>query len=225
MGRYVPLDEIPDLPDVLPEDIYVLSIDEIAEMATKEGNKLMYLTTFRVDEGTYTGAPHYEYFVVGSVQDPNADDQETWKASMGAKRLRKLFAMAGVPVKGGDIDEMIATATGQKITAVITQEVDDGARDPRYKGRVRNRLGSMYRYGERAPGNSTGPKAAPTSTTGSTAVAPPKASPATKSAPTAPRQGVATQEKMTTCSYCRKQVPRREYTAHLEAEHANEEEN
>lgn len=88
---YIPADEIPES-SIVPADIYVVSIDELVISKTRlqEGKKqkLMvtpYLVIVRgaTTEDTYAGvALQHGPFVLGTENDPNAEDPRTWKEPM-----------------------------------------------------------------------------------------------------------------------------------------------
>lgn len=203
MGRTVPnFDDIPESTpiEVLPENHYLFSIDAIVEQPSKAG-KLMYTATLRVAEGDHEGSPLFERYVIGSDSDPNADDPQTWLSSIGSQRLKQLLKAAGTG--GGDMDQMIATAVGQHVVALVSIEIDSGKADPKYKGTKRNRLGRVYPKG----GEPT--RATP-------AAAAPRIPPPISGESGAKR--VAAQATIR-CGSCMEQVPRDEYLRHVESKH------
>jgi hypothetical protein len=200
MGRTWDPESIPDTTH-LPQNHYTLSIDALDEQTSK-GGKLMYQGTFRVADGPEVGAPLYEYFVVGSDDDPQARDPQTWAKSIGARRMKRLFKAAGV-ANTPDLDAMIAAAIQQRFVCLVTEDVDDGARDPKYKGRLRNRLGNMYPLGSEPASNGPAPAVAP------------------RTMP--PISGESGTGGGITCGYCQVTVPRAQYLAHLDAQHAQAE--
>lgn len=208
MGRVIPnFDEIPESSplQVLPENHYAFAIEAITERPTKAG-KLMYEATLRVVDGEYADSPLFENYVIGSDSDPNADDPQTWLKSIGAQRLKRLLKAAGVPTAGGDMDQMIATAVGQHVVALVTIEIDSGKTDERYKGKKRNRLGNVYPKGAGPAAPAAPVAAAPT----------PRAMP-----PISGESGTKRIAAVPTikCGSCGTQIPRDEYIRHVETVH------
>jgi hypothetical protein len=215
MGRNFDFTGVPDS-NLLPAGMYEVEIESLEERQSKAGT-LMYAGVYRVAEGPHTGTPIFDYFNIGNAEDPNADDPETFKNSIGARQLRRLIKAAGITL--GAFDETITALVGQHVMLSVDQQIDDGKRDPKYKGTIRNRIVGTYSLGEREPGASPAkpstlesPRAATTRPGTATAPAPPKA------AVRAPK--VATVK----CGYCKQDVPRAEYVNHVETQHAGEEE-
>ncbi len=211
-GRQWTPDEIPDS-TLLPDGIYPFDIEGIKEDQSKAG-ALMYTATYRVAEGDFVGLPQFDRFNIGSPDDPNADDPETWKRSIGARQLKRLFKAAHVPL-GTDVDDMCQAAIGQRFLGVVNQQTDDGVRNPQYKGVVRNQFRGYYAVGERATTNQTATVAKHTRPSPSPAapVARPVTAPATK--PVKP----AAKDPTVPCGECGEIVPRRLYMKHVEEKH------
>lgn len=209
MGRQVDWTDVPDS-NILPEGLYVCEIESIEEKQSRSG-KLMYHGTFRVADGVMKGSPLFEYFVIGSDDDPNADQPQTWKAAIGSRRLKAVFRAAQVP-DDRDIDNRIAVAVGQRLIAAVQQETDqkktnaDGSPNS-FFGNIRNKIGAFYSTAERAAGP-TAPAAAP-------AASDPSAG--NKSKPLAKPVSEDVE-----CPYCpsgKNKVNRKEYMGHLKSEH------
>ncbi len=212
MGRQWPGPEIPTGGTLLPKDIYDLTIESIEETRANAGT-LMYKGTFRVVEpAAFAGSPYWENFNIGSADDPNAEDPETWKRSIGAQILGRVIDAALVP-RSNDVDTDIAAATGQRILASIEQEIE--TKEGPYKGRVRNKVVRWYKRGEAAVGSAGAPAAAPRATT-------PK--PATPAAPKAAPKPVAPPAVSCSIEGCAWKGERRDFPAHVQAAHATEDE-
>jgi hypothetical protein len=228
--------------------VYLLSIAGIEETANRKGG-LMYKAELRVTEPkTFAGSPLYENFSVGTEDDPEAEDPETWKASIGARILKRMFHAAGVEATT-NIDAMIAAAEGQSVICLVSRHIDDGKNDPQYKGRERNRIGGWYAPGEReikvdgvAPAARTAAKPAlrraapapvveeeeeeaapppPKRRTAPAAAAPVKT--ITKSEVSAPAAAPAAKAKTVKCDICNEDVEVRAFSAHV-AQHEQDEE-
>jgi hypothetical protein len=206
MGRNIDLNEVPDS-TLLPDDLYLLEVEDITEETSKAG-RFMYRTVYRVQEpATFAGVPLYDYFAIGNEDDPNANEQATWNNSLGARRLRRLAKATMVPLTK-DIDELVATIKGQRFSARVGQRVDDGVRDPKYKGNVSNQVVAMY----------------PVGATNDTHVAPPAAASkaATPAPPAAPKAAKAVSASTLSCPFCSETVARSAYNAHVKSNHPDE---
>lgn len=112
---------------------YVTSA-KITEGASKSG-KLMYTFVGKIQEhAEFLGVPLYENFVIGSDNDRDAEDPDTWKKSIGAGRMRQCLNSAGIP-PNEDVDEMIANefVVGVNVGHEITTNPNSGEKEPRNK--------------------------------------------------------------------------------------------
>lgn len=145
MTRHWPHDEIPDQ-NVWPSGIVQLEVEELEETQSKS-NKLMFTATFKgVLPPDVENIPHFEYYVIGSDDDPQAQDVKTWKKSMGAQQLKKLLRALQVPLVD-DLHQAIAMAKGKQALVTTTQVTETA--EGEYKGRIRCNLGRFFALGER----------------------------------------------------------------------------
>ena len=156
MGRQVNWDDVPDVGQLLPKGIYVLSIADIEERSTNInpetgiGGKLMYSPEFRVVEpADFADSPLYDNFVIGTDDDPEAGMEETWQKSFGSRRFKQLIKMANVPADS-DIDNVIASLRDQQVVADVDVE-EDTDEASKYYGRKQNRIRGFYQLGTRQP--------------------------------------------------------------------------
>ena len=157
MGKQVDWNDVPDPKQAgdLPDGIYLLGIESLTKGAST-GGKLMVEGIIRVVEPlAFTGSPLYENFVLGSDTDPQADDPHTLRAAVAMGILKKMFTACGMPLER-DLDVMLAQAAGQRFlasvyTAVESAVLKSGAPNP-YAGQKKNRMGRMWRVGERPVG-------------------------------------------------------------------------
>jgi hypothetical protein len=243
-GRQVNFDAVPDT-GVVDPGIYQVAIGELEETASKSG-KLMYNARIEIIEPTdFAGMGIFESFVIGSDDDPDAQEETTWNKSVGCRRLKQMLKAAQVPLDN-DMDNVVAAALQQQLVVSVTQEVDDGSRDPQYVGRVRNRIGAFYQLGHKevgvapaAPAKPATPKAVapkpPLAVTPKANLAPgqqlapaPKAAPPPRppaapqaAKPAAPKPAAAAKAPTAHCTICDTDVLRSEFADHVEA-HANE---
>ena len=150
MGRKAPWQDIPDSA-VVPDGVYHLAVEEIEESQSSErtGGKLMYELTVRIVEPrAFVNLPLYNNFVVGSDDDPNADDPETWKASVGAKNLKRFFAATQVEFMD-DMAPMCEASRDQEFLALVTRTTQEKGD---FKGREQNNFNGGFKRGEREGG-------------------------------------------------------------------------
>lgn len=144
--------------NTLPEATYELEIEALKRTQSKAG-ALMYAGEFRVADGPHKGRMYFEYFNIGSADDPNADKPETVNKSMGVTALKKVFLASQAPLIL-DLDQMCQAAQGQHVLALIERFQDDGKRNAAYRGTWRNRVHKWMKVGERvADGGAGGPGA------------------------------------------------------------------
>lgn len=224
------------IPDstVLPEGAILFTIEDIIEERTNEGDRLMYNFHFRAQEPPAVASlMHFERFTIGSPEDPEAEDPDTWAKSIGARIMKQVLKASQVEL-GEDLDEVFGAAKGQNVIGIVTQQVDDGSRDPKYKGQIRNRVQRWYAPGEREVALNGPAAAAPTALKpkpGAAKAAPPAAKPAPAPAvathpPSKPGPKAAPSakpaEKTLTCTVCNEQVLKSQLAEHVEAHEGEE---
>jgi hypothetical protein len=96
-----------------------------------------------------------ENFVLGSDTDKQCKDPKTFSGSVGASRLKTMLKKAGVTLNPS-LKKTLENAAGKEFVASVTVEKDDGSRDPKYKGRERNRISAFFSIGEHKPSAPTG---------------------------------------------------------------------
>lgn len=241
MGRAVNFDAVPDS-NVVPEGLYQTQIESFEEKSSKSG-KLMYLLTFEIMEpAEYAGQKLFEYFVIGSDEDPDGAEEATWNKAVGAQRMKQVLKKSQVPMDT-DMDNIAAAAVQSQQVINVIQQVDE---EGEYKGTIRNRIRGFYGLGEKEVGVTAAEAPKPKAPLASVpkAAAPAAAKPAPKAAapaaakPAAPRPNLppgtqtpprpaaaapAAKPKSAEvkCSICETMVPRAEFSAHVEA-HAEE---
>jgi hypothetical protein len=112
----------------VPSGGYKCVIEEIERGVTGENAKTpgskKYTARLRVVEPKrYAGTAIFDTFTIGTEDDPKGRDQETWRTSLGAKKLFRLLKRAGVPAKDGDDEEWMDAAQGQEVCAHVMKEV------------------------------------------------------------------------------------------------------
>lgn len=182
----------------LPAINYNVRVERLEEALTQDTNKLMFkLTTTITEPAEFAGLRLYDNFVMGSEDDPNADNAETWKSVTG-KRFHRFVKKTEVPYEASEsTDVFFARAIGAELTVGTVQKIDTG-NNPKYAGRTQTKISQYFRLGERPVG-------------------------ATVDTPVAnPFNGTAAKPKgeaEVTCTSCRKRVPRSQMQRHLADEH------
>ena len=148
-----------DIPDtmMLPAGKLLLQITEIEEVVSGSG-KLMYkhkLTAIEPVE--VAGMIHFENFVIGTDDDPLADSPNTWRASIGAKRMKNMYTKARVPFS----ESMFATMAAARGAMFVAKTVVKKDNDPnsKYFGQEQTNITTCYVVGEVVPaldGNAPG---------------------------------------------------------------------
>ena len=217
MGRQAPMTEVSDQFSVTP-GAYEAVVEEIKEEQTKDGGKLMYTWVHR-SVAPVAGLPIYNRFCIGTDNDPNADDPQTWLESIAAKQMKRAYKAHGIEV-GNDIDEMNAAVVGQSAVLVIR---------PQKNNAQYTEVSAIYAVGEKEPGIDAPATAAATNHKPTAAkpapraATPPVRNPAPVAAKPAPRAAAGAKPTakaavpMIACGICRTDVPRAEYSAHVAA--------
>jgi hypothetical protein len=210
MSRVIPFGSIPDS-NILPDNIYRLKIDKLEEVMSKErdgkASKLMYkLTTRVVEPASHKGLFFTEFFTIGTEEDPEAEELNTWQTSIGGRALKRLSAKLGVPTGDEeDSDAFLAAVKGvEYLSTIITKTEPDeknGQPNP-YKGRVNNQVTAYWALGEREPGSLSEGNG--------------KHAPKTTKTTKPQQQAAPATTDDVSCSACKKRVPRKDLKAHVE---------
>jgi len=144
-GLLVNWDDIPDS-GIVPSGYYQVAIDALEASYSKQKHTLMYKGTFIVQEPQeYVNFYIFDYFSLGSEEDPNAQDQELRRRSFGFQKLKGLFKALDIPLDE-KLDTMCRTAEGQQVMLKMTLGKD------RETGNDRNQVSRYMPLGEREPG-------------------------------------------------------------------------
>lgn len=229
-ANFFPWDDINEN-NVFPTGIYRLKIS--LEDGMSNTGKRMFRAQFScMEPAEFVGMSHFEYYVVGTDENPNGINAGT----MGARGLKALFKAAQIP-PSNDPAQLVLSAKDTECLVALNEYVEkDGA----YAGTPRNRIGGYFRLGERqvgvqgSGGSNPPPMAPPPSpvvgaggpavTTGAPPPppAPPVAQPTQVAktpppAPPAPPAAAATATEQThVCTICNQAVPLSQYGAHVQ---------
>src|SRR2546421_9046915 len=108
MGHKPPWKDIPDT-NLVPGDGYAFTVKEMTETRSKQKEdakpKLMYVVVLKIDEPkAFKGIQLYDRFTIGTEDDPNAEDPETWKGSFAARRMKQFVKSLAINM-GDDMDD------------------------------------------------------------------------------------------------------------------------
>lgn len=221
----IPFHEIPKTTTV-PDNLYRLRVEEIKEVYTKDTDgrtpkRMFKLQASIVEPETYKGEFYFDQFCVGTEEDPEAEEKETWKR-FSAREFIKLIDVLGVPYADEeDAEPFFASCKKAEYVAMIVEKVEPRTRKDRngneyvnpYAGQVRNATTAYYKLGEKEPGSHVA--------SGSPTVRGKKGP--SKGAKAATQAAKAAADDRVTCvePSCRKRVPRSELKEHV-AKHFEE---
>ena len=220
MGKEYPADIIPDFGAPFPPGAALVRIESLDDSEPTSTGKYQIRAVLRgMEPADVVDQPHFERFVIGRDQDPEADDPQSWKG-IAAQRYRDMLLKAGVQPTG-NVEKDNAEATGQVLGIVVQNETQaatnrDGTPNA-YAGRLQANLRTFFRQGEKAIGGpAPAPVAAPAVATAPkvVAAAPKVATPAPAAAPT---PQAAPKTASVKCSICNEMVPRAAFPAHVQA--------
>lgn len=218
MGKDYPADIIPDFGAPFPPGAALVRIESLDDSEPTSTGKYQIRATLRGMEPTdVVDQPHFERYVIGRDQDPDADDPQSWKG-IAAQRYRDMLLKAGIQPTG-NVEKDNAEATGQVLGVVMENEVQaatnrDGTPNA-YAGRVQSRVRTFFRQGEKAIA-AAGAVVAPAP---AKAAVIPKIPTTAASVVPAPKPAVAAVPKasMVKCSICNEMVARATFPAHVQA--------
>src|SRR6266850_6682810 len=108
------LKKVPESSTV-PDGGYVLDIHKVEPATTGTGKKSYKAQLKVVEPKKYKGSMLFENFTIGSDEDPDADEQDTWDTSMGAKQFKQMVEKAGVDLGDQDEDDLCAELKGNQV--------------------------------------------------------------------------------------------------------------
>ena len=141
--RVIPLDDIPDS-SLVPDGAYTVKVALVTESQTREKGKLMYSSTLRIEGGAYDNMPLFDNFVIGTDDDPDGNEVDTWKR-FGAVRFKQFCKATGIQMVSSR-NALFDALSGQRL--VVTVETKDGDRGPQ------NRIARYLAVGEAETGAS-----------------------------------------------------------------------
>lgn len=139
---FFPWDDINE-DNVFPTGTYRVRIASLDDGNSSTGKRMLRGVFTCVEPVQCAGMSHFENYVVGTEEAPDAVSA----GSMGARALKKMAKAAQIP-QGNSLAQLCVTAVGAELILVINQYVEkEGA----YAGTPRNRIADYVRLGEREP--------------------------------------------------------------------------
>lgn len=152
MGRTVP-SGIKEPFELLPSGCLLIEVSELKEEVFGDNNQLIYrMSGSVVAPEKVAGQAVNETFFIGTEEDPNAENAETWQKRAG--RLKQCVEKAGVAFEGADMDVVCSEMQQRKVLAQVARSKEPamkkGQPNP-YAGRVRANVKGWLAEGEREP--------------------------------------------------------------------------
>jgi len=212
MGKKIPWAEIDDR-NLVPPAIYECSIRGITDERTKGGGTLdagclMYGASYtieRSDPAGFEGRVLFDRFAVGTNDDPNADEPESWKKPGGPQRLKRMLTSSDVTLHD-DMEDVKAEAVEKRLLLSVTIRTTE-------RGTELNDVKEYYELGTRdvgTLGNGRG--------NGKTATKPKKATGGKK------KTAAKKREQTVECPQCSESVPAAQFPVHMDEVHGDEDE-
>lgn len=123
MGRQAPTGSVPDR-DELPTGNWKFKIDELKEDPSNDG-RLRYSCQLRA-LAPLENLVHFERFFIGTDDDPDATDPQTWTASFGFKQLVRMCRKAKVQSASAevvDMDQLCSEASDHEFDGKVTSRL------------------------------------------------------------------------------------------------------
>ena len=154
MSGILPFDETPES-SVLPRDTYKVAVADIEDGFSSGGNRMLTIYFEVTEPVQYAGLKVKNWYVIGSPSDPNAEDPNFVKATIGASDLKKLTRACGVPPVTMTLEEMIKNVSGRECVTLIdlVPEHKDERTGKQYGDS--NKIRSYFQVGARKAGELT----------------------------------------------------------------------
>ena len=213
---FIPWSDIPDS-GLLSPGMYQMRVVTLEDTVSST-NKRMFVLSASVDEpAEHSGMMIFENFVVGTEDDPKAQQSSTWKdqKNVGAKRFKQFKGAAQLPEESDPV-KFCHGAQGAVFLAQASIFVEKGGD---YEGTQRNRF-NFFKVGSRPTGLDRGvggAKPKPVAAPAAPAPAPPTGAPSAPPPPQAPAAPSAPAAGMLPCGNCKKEFPIAEFAAHVQA--------
>jgi ribosomal protein L44E len=147
----VPWNEVPD-DNKLPNCIVLASLEALEKRETKPnensaGGKLMFVLTARIKQPKpLKGLQVSDNYVVGTDDDPEAEELDTLKASIGLKRMKRLWKASGADLDSNATPmKLFKTVKGKDVVFEVTRTKQEKGR---FAGTYNNNIVAMYSVAE-----------------------------------------------------------------------------
>lgn len=141
--RNIP-DDVPEA-GLLPDGRFEMKIVEATEGESKDHRYQILIRHDVVKPKSCGGMPYFERFTVGTEEDAEAQEEDTWRKSYGARLLKTLSKRAGVPFVG-DPAKVLKKLIDKNVGLRVVQETDNDE-DSKYFGSTNNRTKQYMEIG------------------------------------------------------------------------------
>ena len=151
MAIKIPGDSIPDSTN-LPDGIFDFRGESLEPVETTTGKLAIKAALRVIAPKSHKGLVHYEQFTIGSNDDPQAREAETWASSFGAVQCKKMVTKSGVKFTG-ELQTVAREWEGQKVSGRVVYTVQpkfnkDGTENP-FAGNARSQVKEWFEIGEK----------------------------------------------------------------------------
>lgn len=119
--RFIPIDDIPDS-SLLPDGAYEVRVGMMEEKHSEKTGILGYKVWLRVVGGVYDNMPMWDTFWIGTEDDPDAQEGNTWKR-FGAVRFKSFLKSTGAQLSSS-FQSLAASVQSQHCMAVVVTKED-----------------------------------------------------------------------------------------------------
>lgn len=141
MGKKWPNESVSASGSILPDKMYTVKVIEGEETESRGGKYAIAIRSRVISPAKFKNRPLNFTFYIGTDDDLEADNEETWTTSFAASRY-KSFLMAAEVVETGDIEEELEEAGGKRLV------VDAGHHEDAESGRKYQDVNAFYKEGE-----------------------------------------------------------------------------
>lgn len=189
---YFPWQDIAD-GNIFENGIYLFEIKAFNDGKASTGKRMPKARFNCLEPANCRNMTFFDQYVVGTDEQP----EDVIAGTMGARSMKQVFTAAQV-AKGNNVVELMANSVGSQLLIQLNKYEE---KDGEYKGTLKNRAVGMYKIGEREVGITGDTKAK---------------GPAPKSSAPKPMTSPAP-VTMLKCTSCGKDIPKAEYSAHVES--------
>jgi hypothetical protein len=152
MGRIVPVG-VKEPFEVPPQGLILWRVDSLTEDKIGDMAQVAFRASLAaLEPQEVVGLTHTELFFIGTEEDPNASQDETWVKR--ASRLKQFVEHCGVTFEGQDTDLVCSAVKDRRVLGLVTHKQEPalrGGKENPYAGRTRANVSRWFAEGEKAP--------------------------------------------------------------------------